>query len=411
MKAITVIPPDDKNTTGTIQLPYSKSESNRALIINALSEGQCGIQNISDSDDTQLLQNFLNASESTLDCKNAGTVFRFLTAYFCVTAQEKIITGSERMQQRPIGSLVDALRSIGANISYLNNEGFPPIKILPSKLEKSHKLSIDISESSQFASALMMIAPLLKNGLEIELTGTETSMPYINMTAQMMQQAGIDLQRKEKTIFIKKQNYCSTVFNINADWSAAAFIYEIAALSNKSEIYINNISTNSLQGDEVLKTIYKEFGVNTIEEKEGIIIKKNKAKVPDYFSFDFINCPDLALPVAATCSALEIASDLYGLKNLVLKESNRAYAFQREAYKLNIKTDFCDNSKLKILQGTQIKPSVKTISAHNDHRMAMSFAPISLKTQKIILDDSLCVAKSFPKYWESLTALGFKLEQ
>lgn len=411
MQSLKIKAPDIKKFTAEISLPFSKSESNRALIINALSGKVCTIENLSVADDTTLLKKILNNNSVEINCENAGTVLRFLTAYYCITQQEKIITGSERMKQRPIGKLVDALKTIGADITYLNEVGFPPFTIKPAKLNKTNKVVIDASESSQFVSSLMMIAPILEKGLEIVIAGNESSLPYINMTKQMIQSAGIRVIFKNNSITIKKQSYSPTHFKINADWSSAAFMYEIAALSDKSEILIRNLTSNSMQGDETVKDIYKSFGIATSISKEGLIIKKPKRVEPDYFTFNFCNTPDLALPVAATCGGLNIVSDLHGLKNLVIKESNRAYAFQREAYKLNIKTDFCDFSKLKILERSQIQSTQKVIKTYNDHRMAMSFAPLTLKTDHIELDDADCVFKSFPNYFDVLKQLGFKLQK
>jgi|CXWJ01.1.fsa_nt_gi 3-phosphoshikimate 1-carboxyvinyltransferase len=409
MQGSKITAPDLKKFDTEISLPFSKSESNRALIINALSGNVCTIENLSDADDTVLLKRLLSSNSNEINCENAGTVLRFLTTYYCITQQEKIITGNERMQQRPIGKLVDALKTLGADITYLKEDGFPPVKVKPAALNKTNKVIIDASESSQFVSALMMMAPILNKGLEIALTGEVSSQPYIAMTAQMMQQAGIKATLSGKKISIKKQNFTATHFKINSDWSSAAFMYEIAALSDESEILINNLTPNDLQGDEVVKEIFKSFGVTTSVAKEGLIIKKSKQIEPDYFTFNFNNTPDLALPVAATCGGLNIVSDLHGLKNLVIKESNRAYAFQREAYKLNIKTDFCDFSKLKILERSQIQSTQKVIKTYNDHRMAMSFAPLALQTDYIEIDDAECVSKSFPNYFDVLKHLGFKL--
>ncbi|MBK7854786.1 MAG: 3-phosphoshikimate 1-carboxyvinyltransferase [Bacteroidetes bacterium] len=327
MKGITITHPDTKKLSAEISLPHSKSESNRALIINALSGNVCNIQNLSDADDTILLQKLLSSNADEANCENAGTVLRFLTAYYCSTQQEKVITGSERMLLRPIGKLVDALKTLGADITYLDKEGFPPIRIKPSSLSKQNKVSIDASESSQFVSALMMIAPSLDKGLEITLTNAISSQPYISMTAQMMVQSGIMVKQEENSIVIKKQKYAATNFTINADWSAAAFIYEIAALSNNAEITINNLLPNSFQGDEVTKEIFKLFGVKTSNNKSGIVITKTKSVVPDYFTFNFTNTPDLALPVAATCGGLNVVSDLHGLKNLVIKRIQQGLCF------------------------------------------------------------------------------------
>lgn len=409
MHGLKITAPEFKNISAEIWLPYSKSESNRALIINALSGNVCNFVNLSGADDTILLQKLLSTDTEEVNCENAGTVLRFLTAYYCATQQEKIITGSDRMLQRPIGKLVDALKTLGADITYLNKEGFPPIRIKPAFLNKQNKVSIDASESSQFVSALMMIGSTLEQGLEITLTNVISSQPYISMTAQMMGQAGIIVKQKDNHIVIKKKKYATTNFIINADWSAAAFIYEIAALSNNAEITINGLLPNSFQGDEVIKEIFKSFGVKTTISHRGIVLTRTKGAAPNYFTFNFTNTPDLALPVAATCGGLNVISDLRGLKNLVIKESNRAYVFQREAYKLNIKTDFCDFSKLKILERSEIKPTQKIIKTYNDHRIAMSFAPLSLKTGAIELDDGTCVTKSFPGYFDTLNQLGFKL--
>jgi 3-phosphoshikimate 1-carboxyvinyltransferase len=394
-----------------VQVPFSKSESNRALIIRAIGNLTSEIKNLSDADDTFILQKLLSSNEEILDAESGGTTARFLLAYCTATQKEKTITGKERLKQRPIKSLIDALTQLGADIRYLEHEGFLPVKISPSTLNKKNKIEIDATQSSQHVSALMMIAPLLPNGLTLQLKGEILSAPYISLTAKVMKHYGADAEIKKNKIIIPHQKYQSNNFEVAGDWSAAAFWFELAALCDSADIFISNLKTDSMQGDEIITEILKPFGVACAKKNNGVNIRAIDKIFPQYFKYDFRNHPDLALPVAAVCGAHAIQSDLYGLQNLVNKESDRVVAFQREAYKLNIKTDFCDCSKLKIFDFSQIKYSSRAMNTYNDHRIAMTFAPLSLLTGKIKIDNPEVVSKSYPTFWRNLEQLGFVIRK
>lgn len=391
---------------GKVDVPFSKSESNRTLLINALSGNKSVINNISDADDTKIMSQILASDAAVLNAYNAGTAARFAIAYCAVMQKEVMVTGDERMQQRPVKSLIDALTLLGAHIQYSSKPGFLPVKIYSSTL-KSQTITIDASESSQHVSALMMIAPLLPSGLTINLAGAVNSAPYIYLTQKIMQHFGAAVSIEKNKIVIAATKYAHKEYTCGGDWSAAAFWFELAALCDEAEIEVCNLDYIGLQGDEVICNVMQSFGVTVSKTGNGMLIKKIKAVMPEYFSYDFSNCPDIALPVAAVCGAYSVQSDLYGLKNLVIKESDRVSAFQRESYKLNIKTDFCECSKLKIFNYSSIKPYSKSIKTYNDHRVAMTFAPLSVITGKVIIDNGLVVSKSFPAFWENMKRVGF----
>lgn len=393
----------------SLRLPASKSLSNRVLIIHALTQSPFKIKNLSKANDTILLKKLLASQDVEINCEDAGTALRFLTAYYALTGKEKIITGSDRMKQRPVGELVKSLRILGARIDYLEKDGFPPFKITKSKL-KGGKIITDSSISSQFISALLMIAPCLPEGLEIELAGETASKPYIQMTLSLMVHFGIDAKAKGNTITVLAGNYKGSDYTCESDWSAASYWYEIAALADEAEIIFEDMNETSLQGDAIIKTLMTEFGVHTHRLKNKLQLIKNSGTICSNFEYNFKDCPDLAQTMACTCAGLQVAADLKGLQNLRIKESNRAEALQRELYNLHIQTDFCDFSKLKIYNKRPIRYLNRPLKTHHDHRMAMSLAPLALKLPFIEIKNPEVVKKSYPGFWNDLKKAGFEIE-
>jgi 3-phosphoshikimate 1-carboxyvinyltransferase len=396
----------NKSLDADITLPASKSISNRVLIIKAIGNLNFNIQNLSGSNDTRQLNEILQQNETIVDVGEGGTTLRFLMAYYCLAGKEVTLTASGSLMHRPLGVLIDALLSLGASIDYLEEDGRLPVRINKSKIiNKSVSLPGDIS--SQFISALMMIGPYIHGGLQIEITGEILSLPYIKMTQSVMEYFGARVEMKDNIVFIEEGEYSSRDIEIEPDWSAASYWYEIAALSDDAEILLRGLKPGSLQGDAVIYEMMKQLGVETTFTDEGAKLKKtNNNSVVNYFTYDFSGCPDLGPAVAATCAGLNITADLSGLKNFRLKESDRAVAMQRGLYNLNVSTDFCGGSKFKIYAGNGIKFSNRTINTYTDHRIAMAFAPLALKTGKVIIDDESVVGKSYPGYWEDLKKAG-----
>ena len=386
----------------SISLPFSKSISNRALIMNALSENTGKIENLSDSDDTRVLSAAINSTNNVVDIGAAGTAMRFLTAYFSVTDGEKILTGSERMKQRPIGLLVNALRTLGADIEYLEKDGFPPLKIRGKKLS-GNEILLDGGVSSQYISALMMIAPVLTDGLKIKLEGNIISTPYIKMTAKMMEDFGVKVIFENKTINIAPQKYKSVDFRVEADWSAASYWYELLAIAGEGKIFLKGLYKNSLQGDSEVARIFEYLGVTTKYVDGGVELLPNGNYV-NHFEYDFIGQPDLAQTLAVTCCMCGVSFLFKGVQSLKIKETNRIAALIAELKKLGFvlyepaEGELAWNGEK---QNSEEKISIKTYS---DHRMAMAFAPISLKIP-LEIENPEVVSKSYPKFWEDFFQL------
>ncbi|MEJ2112901.1 MAG: 3-phosphoshikimate 1-carboxyvinyltransferase [Flavobacteriaceae bacterium] len=395
-------------TPSVVNITGSKSESNRLLLLKALYP-EVSIGNLSNSDDSQLMQNAFS-EHTVVDIHHAGTAMRFLTAYFAIKENsEVVLTGSSRMKERPIRILVDALKHLGADIEYIEKEGFPPIKIKGKKITNT-KVTLKANVSSQYISALLLIASKLENGLELTLDGEITSIPYINMTLGLLDQIGI------KTSFV---NNCISVYPFNgklksknlqveSDWSSASYFYSIVALSDiGTEITLSHYRENSLQGDSVLAEIYISFGVQTTFLKNKIKLKKVSLNF-SHFTYNLIKAPDIAQTIAVTCFALSIECYLSGLHTLKIKETDRLYALKTEIEKLGGILEITDNS-LHLMPSTKVKEYV-SISTYNDHRMAMAFAPLALKVP-IIIEDYKVVSKSYPDYWNDLESIGFKIEK
>jgi 3-phosphoshikimate 1-carboxyvinyltransferase len=401
--------------SAAITLPASKSISNRALILNAVSNNIHTLHNLSEADDTVIMQRALAFHTGKIDLKNAGTCMRFLTAYIAATPGSEVTLNCDpRMELRPVSQLVNALRQLGADITYLHKDGFPPLRISGQKLTGA-TLAIDASVSSQFISAMMMIAPLCKGGLTLELTGRISSRPYIDMTARMMTQFGLDVEVSYPKIRIAA--LADTIlqplsYTIEPDWSAAGYWYEIAALSTDAEIQLADLHTNSLQGDSIIAQHMEYFGVRTEEAASGIIIRKGDPLPAQEIvhSFNLYHAPDMAPALAVTAAATGIETLLTGLDNLAIKESNRLEGIASEltrcgfgvtAYPaaLHIHAD-------EIEKSTQNAP----IRTYGDHRMAMAFAPLALLFPGIIIEEPAVVDKSYPRFWNDLQKAGFDLK-
>ena len=395
--------------TFEVQITGSKSESNRLLILKALYP-HISIENLSESDDTQYLQKALSSKEKEVDIHHAGTAMRFLTAYYaCKENSEVILTGSERMQERPIGILVEALRQMGADIEYEKREGFPPLRIQGKKIIKN-RVSIAANTSSQYISALMLVAPSLPNGLTIQLEGKITSVPYINMTLALMQQLGIKGNFSENNINIpNKKSIENQTVVVESDWSSASYFYSIVALSEGTEIILKSYRKQSLQGDVALSIIYTSLGVETefFPKENTIKLSKNNIEIPQELKLNLVNTPDIAQTIAVTCFGLGIGCELNGLHTLKIKETDRLLALKRELEKLGATVEINDNS-LKLKPNKEILREV-AIDTYNDHRMAMAFAPLALKASFQIHDCEV-VSKSFPTFWEDLKTVGFSID-
>ena len=399
---IRITPPE--SIEASIQLPSSKSISNRALIIHALGNGNHPLDNLSDCDDTQVMIRALQAqSGETIDIMAAGTAMRFLTAYLSVTPGNHIITGTQRMQQRPIQILVNALRELGANIEYLVNEGFPPLRIQGTILKKDH-ISLPGNVSSQYISALLMIAPSLANGLTLTLTGDIISRPYINLTLQLMKDFGAQATwTSEHELRVEPQPYRSRPFYVESDWSAASYWYQIAALSSEATITLPGLFANSSQGDCKVADIFRSLGVETVYlHKKGEITKR--------LDYNFINQPDLAQTLVVTCALMNIPFRFSGLQSLKIKETDRMAALICEMRKLGYILQESEGSTLS-WEGERCERSHDAIDTYEDHRMAMAFAPACLVLPDICINDPHVITKSYPRYWKDLQIAGFIIKE
>lgn len=392
-----------------ITVPGSKSESNRLLILKGIFPN-LSIDNLSNSDDTISLEKGIRQVDGIVDVHHAGTAMRFLTAYFASKEGANIIiTGSKRMQERPIKILVDALNDLGADIQYLKNEGFPPLKIIGKDLNVS-SVTLNANISSQYISALMLISPSLKNGLTINLEGEITSVPYIKMTLNLMQKAGILGSFNSNKIQIKPINSIdSNVLNVESDWSSASYYYSIIALSSKLEVTLNNYTKNSIQGDSKIISIFQKLGVETIfnEHDNSICLRKVKKEISDYLSLNLNDTPDIAQTIAVTCFGLGIHCKLEGLRTLKIKETDRLLALKTELEKLGATVVITDQS-LEVFRSKEIIENI-TIETYQDHRMAMAFVPLVFKVPINILEPNV-VTKSYATFWEDLVKTGVEVE-
>lgn len=393
-----------------IEVTGSKSESNRLLVLQALFP-HIEIANLSNSDDTVLLQRALKAQDThTIDIHHAGTAMRFLTAYFAAQAgREVVLTGSDRMKQRPVSLLVDALRKLGAEIEYEEEEGYPPLKILGTKLQ-SGEIEIAAGTSSQYISALLLIAPSLPEGLTIRMQGMVTSRPYIDMTCNLLKQLGCTVISSENYISVEHLDKSSAKhFTVESDWSSASYFYSLVALSEDLSVTLKNYKKDSLQGDSELASIYAQLGVNTnfIPSEGSILITRTNVSLPGQLELDLTKTPDIAQTIAVSCFGLGIGCKLHGLHTLKIKETDRLEALQAELTNLGAQVEVTDNM-LQLSASEAINSGI-SIKTYNDHRMAMAFAPLALK-QTILIEDPKVVSKSFPSFWETIAATGISVE-
>lgn len=396
---------------GAVTLPGSKSISNRVLMIKAISGLDFNIENLSNSDDTHLLQEALHSypHNSVINIGHAGTDMRFLTAFLALKATSIQLTGSERMQQRPIKPLVNALQLLGADISYTNSEGFPPLFIKGVNIKGGH-ISIQSDISSQFISALLLVAPYFEKGLQLELKGNIVSKPYINMTIEIMKQFGAQVTWKDHLIQVesKAYSYPKKSYTVESDWSAASYYYSFVALSKiGTSLTLKYLKQNSLQADAVIKQLFLEFGVTTkYIQNDEMLIEKITDKHTTHFQYNFTDAPDIAQTIVCTCVTLNITFKLDGLQTLIFKETNRIEALRNEWLKANIQLDttFDSITFKKHISPIQFIANLKT---YNDHRMAMSFAPLALITN-LVIEHADVVSKSYPQFWEHLHYIGIQ---
>ena len=392
---------------GSVSISGSKSESNRLILLRAYTY-YFKIFNLSDSDDTQLMLSAIESDKKEISIGHAGTAMRFLTSYYSsISENSKVLTGSNRMRQRPISILVDALIDLGCDIEYIEKSGFPPLKIHGKNiLNNSVTLPADVS--SQYISSLMMLGVSLENGLKIKLSSEITSLPYILMTKKIVERIGgiIKIDDKDITIEPFKEKVIPEQF-VESDWSSASYFFSIAALSNSATLTLSTFFKDSLQGDSKLVDIYKIFGIETKFEEDHIILRKNKIDLPKSINLNLKDSPDLAQTIIITCLGLGVDCTLDGLHTLKIKETDRLIALKNEIEKFNVdKVEITKNS-ITLENNSDLKHEV-IIETYNDHRMAMSFAPLSLLVP-IIINDPEVVSKSYVNFWKDLESLGFNI--
>jgi 3-phosphoshikimate 1-carboxyvinyltransferase len=398
-------------TPAHLTITGSKSETNRLLLLRALYP-RIIIQNASESDDSEVMRRALGSTDNIIDVHHAGTAMRFLTSYFAIQpGREVIMTGSQRMQERPIGILVDALRALDADITYTDKEGFPPLKIKGKKLTGG-RISIEASVSSQYITAILLIAPRLENGLELVLEGEITSRPYIEMTLGLLKDAGFEFSFTDNTItvFPKYEIYnLKSEMTVESDWSSASYFYSIVALSEEgTKVTLSSYKQDSLQGDSAIAAIYKGFGVHTEFSGNSVILSKIKCQ-PVTVYLDLNNTPDIAQTIAVTCLGLSIECTLTGLHTLKIKETDRLGALKTEFEKFGAQVDITPDS-ITMCPLEKLKNNI-IIDTYNDHRMAMAFAPLAAKGINLTIKDAGVVSKSYPAFWEDLRRLGFEINE
>jgi len=426
---------NNKLINGTVNLTGSKSECNRALIIEALSQGKVRVENVSDAADAVLLAGILrknqepkiknqevlagdvslnnseieNCNSEIVDIGPAGTAMRFLTAYYAIQEDEVILTGSKRMKERPIGILVDALRALGANIDYEENDGYPPIKLKGGFKQQTGKISIKGNISSQYITALLLIAARLPLGLELHIEGELTSRPYVEMTLAMLETSGIKHTWVGNVIAIANQEFTTTSLYVEPDWSAASYWYAIAALADEAELFLTGLTPYSLQGDSVITEIMANFGITSQFRDGGVHLKKENKPISRR-EFDLKECPDLAQTVIVVCAALNHDASFTGLETLKIKETDRILALQTELGKMGVKLIEKDEVYTLDCSGKFIPDNI-FINTYHDHRMAMAFAPLALILPQMEFENGPVVDKSYPAFWNDLEKQGFEVEE
>ncbi|MFT6938368.1 MAG: 3-phosphoshikimate 1-carboxyvinyltransferase [Saprospiraceae bacterium] len=396
---------NNRTVQGEIDLAGSKSISNRALIIQALCEDEFPIYRIANAKDTETLTELLASGSDVLDAGPAGTTFRFMTAFLSLQSGTQTLTGSERMKQRPIGVLVEALRKLGANIEYLEKEGYPPLQISSPNNLITNQLSIPASVSSQYISALLMIAPTLENGLELTLTGKIVSRPYIQMTLNLMTYFGVQHEWNGQTIIVKSQKYKARPFTVEADWSAASYYYAVAAFANDDlNLQLDGLFAESVQGDSVVAKLGEHFGIQSTFNENGVQLTKVKNHEMGDFKYNFLECPDIAQTLAVICGGLGVNGHFSGLETLKIKETDRVEALYQELKK--IKVNFEEQADgTCIVNGKATFENTPQFPTYEDHRMAMAFAPLAM-FHPVIIEAPNVVEKSYPDFWKDFEKLG-----
>jgi len=387
-------------------LPASKSISNRALIINALAGGRSELHNLSDANDTQLMLRLVNATDKVIDVEDAGTTMRFLTAYFSITNQQRILTGTARMKERPIAILVDALRKLGVEIEYLENEGFPPHEIKKFSEQKTNNIRIRGDVSSQYISALMMVAPILPAGLTLTLEGKVGSRPYIEMTASLMKHFGVATNVLADEIVIPHQSYRPEPFTVESDWSATSYWFSFAALAEKADLVLPKLLSNSLQGDSAIAKIMDDLGVKS--QFENGLLRLSKKESRKELHYDFTDCPDLAQTVSVVCAAKNIKGYFTGLESLRIKETDRIKALQNELSKIGAYLHEEDPEHWTLIPSASL-PAQASFLTYKDHRMAMAFAPLAT-LMDVEIERPDVVRKSYPNFWNDMKSVGFNVQ-
>lgn len=395
---------------GKVRVSASKSIANRLLIIRALCGSGGRIDNMSTAADTQLLRSLLTQKTNVFDAQDAGTTFRFLMAYLSIQEGEWFLTGTKRLLERPHEVLVSALKELGADIQSIQADGQSGFRLKGRKL-RGGVIRVDVSESSQFVSALMLIGPYLEGGVQIHLSADPVSDAYINMTLNLMRNCGAEVERDGGIIKTGMAPYSMQDLRVEGDWSSAAFWYELVALSGKSELLIEDLQENSIQGDAAIVQIMKNFGVSTEFLPEGVLLRKNNHVVlSDHFEYNFRQTPDLFPSLLALCAGLKIFAKFSGLQTLNLKESNRVLAMSEALSALGMEVNYQkENDLLTMIPGTFKKDSV-VLDVHQDHRIAMALAPLSKINGSVLLSNARVVNKSYPEFWEQLKQLGFRLD-
>ncbi|MDR1518349.1 MAG: 3-phosphoshikimate 1-carboxyvinyltransferase [Dysgonamonadaceae bacterium] len=402
-----ILPP--KQLSASISLPASKSISNRILILNALGMNQALTENLSDCEDTRVLLDAFNSESNVFDIKGAGTAMRFLTAFLAGMEGDWIVKGSPRMHERPIHPLVNTLTALGAQIEYIEKEGFPPLRIRGTKL-KGGEVYMSGNISSQFISALLMIAPTMENGIVIHLENEIISKPYIELTLELMAKYGIAYKWEGDDIVIRRQDYTPIPFRVEADWSAASYWYEMVSLIPNAQVTLPGLGKNSLQGDSNIANLFCDLGVSTEFTANGVVLRKIKTTSKKFFR-DFVNEPDLAQTFAAACCFSNVPFLFSGLQSLKIKETDRIVALQKELRKLGFVLNEAGYGMLEWDGERIVKEDNPVIETYEDHRMAMALAPAAVVFGSVIINDPQVVSKSYPKFWDDLRTAGFIIEE
>jgi 3-phosphoshikimate 1-carboxyvinyltransferase len=406
----------NQEINATIYLTGSKSESNRALIISALSKGLVKVENLSDAADTVTLKGILQSLQEpesgakTVDVGHAGTAMRFLTAYLPTLQRPFELTGSKRMQERPVKLLTEALNALGASIAYKEEPGYPPLLISGNFQQKTNRISIKGDVSSQYISALLIVAPTLQLGLYLEIEGYLTSEPYVRMTLKMLEEAGIRYEWNDNVIHIAHQEFTDATLVVEPDWSAASYWYSIVALSENAQVTLPYLKKDSLQGDSRIESIMDSFGVKTVRTAEGVQLNSAPLDVNADEVLDLKDCPDLAQTIVVCAAAKGINLKLTGLETLKIKETNRVKALQNELAKIGV--ELVEEDLIYTLDCSNLNfPEQVTFKTYDDHRMAMAFAPLTMLIKEVEMEDFQVVEKSYPDFWNDLMKAGFSIKE